>query len=371
MTRTVFAMALAMGLVEAHKLRNSTHATLPRVSASFGVDPSIDCPLRVAAWNFSSQIQPQWGNQVAVFDALQLGVNCGIPRPTSSDIPTRKHLKSFTRSIAGETTFFVDSISGSDSNPGTLQQPFQSLPRGVQATRELGPGPASIILRNGTYCLAAPIALGAADSGLTITNCGTEEAVVSGGVPLPQLTWAPYNVGMAAPIDGASNVYQCVNGSATGTAGECEFLGQTTTSMDCATLCSTNTACSSWSWYGPNTGVYLNQCFSRIDGTWSITTLPNMVSGQKLNTYVADLSGVTELFAPILSLFAGPRRAIRARYPSANPETYGLHTIPTGYARMRYMLFGSPSGVCCLTCAHPVVSSLPFLHHVCAHRRPS
>ena len=32
-------------------------------------------------------------------------------------------------------------------------------------------------------------------------------------------------------------------------------------------------------------------------------------------------------------VFINNRRAIRARFPNANPETMGLHTIPTGYVK--------------------------------------
>jgi hypothetical protein len=70
-----------------------------------------------------------------------------------------------------------------------------------------------------------------------------------------------------------------------------------------------------------------------VDGIWSLFAQAGHTSGVKNNVYVADLTAAgVNLPAPILSLFAGNRRAIRARYPSANPEWYGLHTGVSGCA---------------------------------------
>lgn len=49
------------------------------------------------------------------------------------------------------------------------------------------------MLRKGTYYSPGEV-LGPEHSGLTIQNYNGEHAVVSGGVPLTGVTWAPYNV---------------------------------------------------------------------------------------------------------------------------------------------------------------------------------
>lgn len=67
------------------------------------------------------------------------------------------------------TTFYVDSTKGSDSNPGTLQQPFKTIQKAVMIARSVE-GPATILLRKGTFYLSDTIRLGPEDSYLTISN---------------------------------------------------------------------------------------------------------------------------------------------------------------------------------------------------------
>jgi autotransporter-associated beta strand protein len=77
---------------------------------------------------------------------------------------------------AGGTTYFV-SPGGSDSNPGTLLQPFQTLAKAVPS---LNAGD-TLYLRGGTYReMLAPVHSGTASQPITISSYSNEIATVSG-----------------------------------------------------------------------------------------------------------------------------------------------------------------------------------------------
>src|ERR1044071_7920580 len=76
--------------------------------------------------------------------------------------------------------------TGSDGNPGTLDEPFATIQRAQQAARQK---PGSVLLRGGTYYLAEKLVFSAEDSGskadpVVYEAYGKEQPVVSGGVRL-------------------------------------------------------------------------------------------------------------------------------------------------------------------------------------------
>jgi len=87
---------------------------------------------------------------------------------------------------------------GNDANPGTQAKPFAGLPRAQQATRKKS---GTVFLRAGTYYLTAPLVFTAEDSGTKETPAvyqayGNERPVISGGVKLEKLSWAPFRDGI-------------------------------------------------------------------------------------------------------------------------------------------------------------------------------
>ena len=62
-------------------------------------------------------------------------------------------------------------------------------------------------------------------------------------------------------------------------------------------------------------------------------TAENVVSGVKLNIYVADLSDIQFDESKFTSLFINNKRQMLARYPNGNPEYTGYHTENTGFAK--------------------------------------
>lgn len=87
----------------------------------------------------------------------------------------------------GPRTFYV-AVDGNDRNPGTREQPFATLERARTAVRGLKKAqqPVTVVLRGGTYHLAAPLVLqpedsGTADAPVVFAAEPGEKALLSGG----------------------------------------------------------------------------------------------------------------------------------------------------------------------------------------------
>lgn len=100
-----------------------------------------------------------------------------------------------------ELVFFV-SPSGSDTNPGTQEQPFATLGKAHGLAKyQAGKQPVTICLREGTYYLSEPVVIAGPQSGkpkypLRYTAYPGEKAVVSGARRLQGLHWEPYRDGI-------------------------------------------------------------------------------------------------------------------------------------------------------------------------------
>lgn len=80
-----------------------------------------------------------------------------------------------------EKTIIV-SVTGSDSNPGTLSQPMATLVAARDAARSAQPGKHKIIVMPGEYYLANPVELDARDNGLTIEADPSGTVMLYGGI---------------------------------------------------------------------------------------------------------------------------------------------------------------------------------------------
>ena len=72
-------------------------------------------------------------------------------------------------SASDAATYYVDieGIGGpsSDSNPGTIDQPFETIERARDAIRALGTDGHTVYIRGGTYRLTSPLRFDERDSG--------------------------------------------------------------------------------------------------------------------------------------------------------------------------------------------------------------
>ncbi len=116
-------------------------------------------------------------------------------------------------------TFFV-SPTGSDSNPGTESEPFQTLSRAQTAVRSITPGMSGdvlVYLREGTHTLTSTLDFDVQDSGLNgfqvvYSAYPGETAVVSGGRPITG--WLEVGGGLfAAPVGSLRFRQLYVNGN--------------------------------------------------------------------------------------------------------------------------------------------------------------
>jgi len=96
---------------------------------------------------------------------------------------------------------FYVSPSGDDANTGLLEQPFATIERAQEATRQAAEGePVTIYLRAGTYQLPQTLVFTDGDSGtqrapVTYVAYRDERPVISGGVKL-DLRWGPFRDGI-------------------------------------------------------------------------------------------------------------------------------------------------------------------------------
>jgi len=113
----------------------------------------------------------------------------------------------FSAKAATQATYYVDPDGGSDSNPGTVAQPFETIEKARDIARTINSnmtGDIIVYLRGGTYSLSSTIDFNASDSGTNGYNViykayPGETPVISGGTDLSG-GWTLY--------DGALNIYK-------------------------------------------------------------------------------------------------------------------------------------------------------------------
>ena len=118
-------------------------------------------------------------------------------------------------SVVGESTglpaaqpLYV-ATTGSDSNPGTLAAPFQTIGRAQTAARAIiasGATNLTVTLRGGTYPIASTLNLTSADSGISYGSYPGEDAILSGGVPITG--WTLCTTADAICSSGTTGVYE-------------------------------------------------------------------------------------------------------------------------------------------------------------------
>lgn len=196
---------VSIGIASA--VASSATALYPTVA-----NKDLDCAVRTAARDFANAIQPDGpADSSAIFDALELGVYCGLARPRDRHSSTGTKTSRIGNWSHSLETFYVDAVKGNDSNAGTEAAPFQSISRGVdacQAARQRSGSftgkayPCSVLLRDtAPFILSSTLALGAENSGLSIEAFPGEHPVISGATPLPLSTvWSPWRPGKGTNV---------------------------------------------------------------------------------------------------------------------------------------------------------------------------
>ena len=230
----------------------------------------------------------------------------------------------------------VDAAEGNDENPGTYDQPLESIEAALRLYRYKKKSKSDtglISLGAATYYLTRTINLTSEDSNLVICGDGREDTFVSGGREYT-FDWKPYIYKMG-PIQSDVSILSStvsIDTAGSGSTATVKYVGKMTSVGGCQSACEKDKSCFAFTWYDASCGNVTNMCFFGVDNALvSLTTEKGAISGRKLNILVADLSSQNP--TPFTTLFLNGRRAVRARYPDGNPETMGLHTNPTGYVR--------------------------------------
>jgi hypothetical protein len=296
-----------------------------------GIDAVLDCGVRDLAYGFATRLQP-WrpaASLAAVHDALRLAVECNkslvLPAPAHRATPA---VDTATELRAPAATYYADAVLGDDANSGSQAAPFATVARGVAAARG-GPTPATLLLRDtGPFWLPEPLALGPADSGLTVAAYSGEAPVLSGGKPLTALQWVKTGMGsnMSAPVANSS-VVSNIPGLLPGGSvpGVVQFAGSFTSWPPCAAACSAAPVCNAVTWHDASCGRFALNCFLRIDGAYPLEGgLSGHLSARKtLPGASVWKAALPSLPLPLLNLYSGAsgRRLTRAKAPDGNPET--------------------------------------------------
>lgn len=288
-------------------------------------DVNVDCHIKMAAYDFAKEIQPERGNLRTVFDALQLQ-QCGMERPEEDKplpIPEVEN---------PGFTVFVDITHGNDGNDGKIDTPVKTIERGLAILRGMQ-GRRTLYLREGTYYVPKPILLTKIDDDLVISSYNNEKVTLSGAKEV-EVEWKPYRVGEFDRFENKNVVFD-INPSPRGNVKDrVNFLGEVPTADDCQKKCEADAKCTGFAWFEKK-GDYFNQCFGIVDGEFRTVDDAGVVSGVKLNIYVADLSNVEFDEEHFTALFINDKRQILARYPNGNPEYTGFHTQNSGFAGAR------------------------------------
>ena len=173
-------------------------------SGSPSVTPDSDCAIRELAYNYGKHLAPSQGDFHALFDAMQLGA-CNVTAPKSPrttpvgdeqslpavDDPlpvTPHHALIFVAPHGAASSSDVVSIRDAIQHSRALRTKHNAR---FSSSIEIPSFAATIVLRAGTHFLGgtSPIQLGREDSHLTLRSAPGVRAVVSGGVPLSDLTW--------------------------------------------------------------------------------------------------------------------------------------------------------------------------------------
>ena len=224
----------------------------------------------------------------------------------------------------------MDPNNGNDSYPGTKNMPVKSIHQAISLLRTV---PANqlktLYLKSAIYYLDSTIELRIEDNGLTISQWGDNEVVLSGG-RLYNVSWTEYKNEMK-PIQRGLNGMADLDLEPGASQKEALFYGKLLTVEECSNACLQNAQCSGFTYYDASSYTHPFMCYLRLDGHWNpvYDSSGSSFSSRKVTVMVADLSDQSP--NNFTSLFINNRRAVRTRYPDGNPETTGLHTNPTGY----------------------------------------
>lgn len=298
---------------------------------------TFDCAMRQLALRYARQLQPDRAELdfQRIADALN-----GSPRAKENNCSASLGTLNVTKGKQAPsfpipenaTTIFVDYANGDDKNPGSKEKPLRTLAQAVSEAKDPTKLPVVILLRAGThFILDEAVMLEEGTSDLIIQNYDGEEVWLSGGIPISP-TWREYNVS-ELPTWVVEHDENAFYGRRPG--GHIHINGTYDSWTQCETMCRENGSCLVWTWVPPTYKGYRNTCWFNEQRDWAPTPEQGIVSGYQQaakNVYSADLSGLNIQTVPGLRI--NSRRAIRARFPNADPELgFGSELRPSAWLK--------------------------------------
>jgi len=317
-------------------------AAAPVCASAWGPNPSFDCAMRKLAYAYGKQLIPRMGNFESLYYALDLNdPSCKLElNGTATDPATATAVVPRAELPAGRK-IFVHPTSGDDLAAGAMDSPLRTIQEAIDRAARAEPTPA-VVLRGGVHYLKDTLVLTAAHSGLEMIGYPGESTTVSGGTPLTDLQWKPYNVtpGPApappgpAPGKGwtTQDDYNYVFDFKDGP--DFAELGKLQSKDACEAACKAHTGCHAYTWHDSHQGkVYALRCIGRLDGKYTARQQPGHYSGHDgsavpvspgggptptppagpPNVYVTSVSADIEA---MLGLQLNGERATIARYPN-------------------------------------------------------
>jgi len=344
-----------------------------------GVSLATDCAIRTEVLRAAAKVLPRRRGYAKMYDALQLGrCNGSSSAPLRPDDASGGWEPPTAPTPQSGLVVYADAEHGSDSAAGTLAAPLQSLEAAVSAVRkhratsdsvvgQTSVVNATIVLRGGVYYLEQPVTLTAADSWLAITNHATERVEISGGRPLPGLSWTlrqhDPDVDPAAARAGkqwtlfnnTNNVFGEVRAGRDGKDG-CKYVATTQTVAGCVQALATSNkrpkghGWQSFTWQPLTAGAFAGQCYGIASNHWAPHPQRGIMSGRlgpappplppappaprKRPVAVAKMPANLAGIRRITGLRVNGTRAILARFPnieSTEAQPYASSGPLTGY----------------------------------------
>eukprot|EP01084_Bolivina_argentea_P237334 398882_1 len=309
------------------------------------VKNTFDCSVRFFAYNYGKFIQPSHGLNTHLFDALQLAA-CNIPINTPNIFPTSNnpHIDNYhtinhnTDSTNVDCIFYINPISGDDSNDGSLNSPFYTIKRGIIATRKFRnkskKKKRTIIkcfleLMEGIFYLNDTILFTEKDNYLTVRNYQQDNVVISGGIKLEfDGDWKleDYQKPKWVKYSHSNNVYNRI------AKGSVIYFGRVRSFKDCLQSAYKSNrkrkVIYSITWFdekfkSKDGRFHAKECYGVPDIAWSPKLENNVHSGHLQGRYIwsVKISNSDKLLdGTIYGLRNNKTRCIRARYPNQNPE---------------------------------------------------
>jgi len=158
------------------------------------VPATFDCALRKAAYDFGRKLISRLGG----FESLYYALDLNDPNCHGKFAEPLVEAQAPKPSPLAPDAIFV-SPTGLRGASGKLGAPLRSIQEAADLA--VASGRRTVVLRDGTHYLSAPITLGAHHSGLRFVAHPGESPVVSGGVEI-QTDWQPHKV-----QPGGSNIW--------------------------------------------------------------------------------------------------------------------------------------------------------------------